>query len=499
MAPTRAKIVATVGPASESGETICRLIEAGVSVFRLNFSHGTAESHAERVRTIRGASERLGRSVAILGDLPGPKIRVGVLERGVEVAPGDDVWLVGEGEERPEGLALPTTYALLAREVLPGQRVLIADGMIRLLAIEREGEALRCRVTVGGTITSGKGINVPECELSAPALGERDWAYVDWAIAHDLDFLAMSFVRRAEEVRELREHLARVCPLDGARDAVAWGACIPVVAKIEKPQALDRLDEIVREADAIMVARGDLGVEMDVARVPIAQKRIIESAARWGKPCIVATQMLESMTQSVTPTRAEASDVANAVLDGADGVMLSGETATGEHPVLVVETMRRIVAAAEDLALGATRAPSPPEGLREARDPVAAIGHGAWHVAQDVGAAAVVCWSENGGTARLLSQNAFAAPIFAYSSSERMTRRMALFSGVTAIREAPPARGSFGAWVRSVEGMLVSRGLAARGDRVVLVAGKPLGRPRSASAIVIHEIGRDDAWAGGPV
>lgn len=489
MQPTRSKIIATIGPASESPAMVRRLIEAGVAIFRLNFSHGTLEAHGARVRAIRGAAEACGRSVAILGDLPGPKIRVGTLAAPVVLRVGDDVSFVPEGAAKDgPGVVLPSTYAAIVEDVEPGQRVLIADGAIRLIALESAGGVLRCRVTVGGEVSSGKGINIPESELSTPALAERDWACVEWAVAQDLDFLAMSFVRRSEEVRELREHLERICRVGGDRDGV--GSRIPVVAKIEKPQALARLEAIVREADAVMVARGDLGVEMDIARVPMAQKEIIEAAGRWGKPCIVATQMLESMIAAPGPTRAEASDVANAVLDGADAVMLSAETATGAHPALVVETMRRIVGAAEEFVGRTPAAASPPQGPREARDPIAALCHGAWHIAGDVGAVAVVCWSETGGTARMLSQNGFRVPVFAYSSSLRMTRRMALYAGVTAIREKPAA--TIGAWVRSAEAMLVSGGIARSGDRIVVIAGRPLGRSRSADEVVVRVVGEDE-------
>ena len=264
---------------------------------------------------------------------------------------------------------------------------------------------------------------------------------------------------------------------------------IPVVAKIEKPQALAVIDEIIEAADAIMVARGDLGVEMDLASVPVAQKRLIDRAGAWGKPCIVATQMLESMITSATPTRAEASDVANAVLDGADAVMLSGETAVGRHPALVVETMRRIVATTEERLVELGPEPTPPGKVLESRYRTAALAHGAWHVARDVGAKLVVVWSQRGGGARYLSQTGFVIPIVAYSSDERQTRRMGLLKGVTALHAPELAGGTLAAWNERVERDLLERGWAERGDPIVLMAGRPLGESGSTNLIAIHYVG----------
>jgi len=505
--PILATIVATIGPASDSPEVVGRLIQAGVSVFRFNFSHGDFAGHERRLGVVRRVADELKCSVACLGDLQGPKIRVGKIPAGVgaaspsgggliEVVSGQDVVFkcgiplafMRDGAAGREPV-LPVTYEPLVGEVRPGHKVLINDGAIRMLAVEsdRERGELRCRVTVGGVISSGKGINVPQSELSTAAITERDWECVAWAVEHGLDYLALSFVRRAEEVVELKERLAGM----GRGGAETW---IPVVAKIEVPQAVADLERIVAVSDAIMVARGDLGVEMDIARVPVVQKQIVAECAKQGKPCIVATQMLETMIENSSPTRAEASDVANAVFDGADAVMLSAETATGKHPVLVVETMARIIAAAEQRMRETSFRAAPPSNLVAAHLGTAALARGAWAVAHDLKAAAVVCWSENSGTARYLSQNRFHIPIIAYTSNPRSARQTALMRGVTPVCSVPPGSGSLSEWNAAVDEYLLSRGIAKRGDAIVLLAGRPLGRAKATNTIAIHRVG--DATGG---
>jgi len=498
---TLAKIVATIGPASDSPEMVRRLIEAGVSVFRFNFSHGDFEAHARRLETVRLISRQMGVTVGCLGDLQGPKVRVGrVPEGGITLESGQDVVFrrsidAAFTERAASGhpvVVFPTTYAPMIDEVKPGQRVLINDGAIRMLAVEGAAGAceLRCRVTVGGLVTSGKGINLPQSDLSAPAISERDWECVDWAFEHAMDFLALSFVRRAEEVIELKRNLAARCPRGGEQDDRNSACWMPVIAKIEKPQAVADLDRIVAAADGIMVARGDLGVEMEIARVPVVQKEILAACAAAGKPCIVATQMLETMIENSIPTRAEASDVANAVFDGADAVMLSGETAVGKHPALVVETMRRIVRVAEErLVLTARGARSKPTRIAESHRGTAALAHGATLIAADLNARAVVCWSQRGGTARFLSQNNPYIPIIAYSSDPVSTRRMSLLGGVIPVCAAPPASGKLSDWNAEVDELLVARAICAPGDAIVLVAGRPLGEAKATNTVTIHRVG----------
>jgi pyruvate kinase len=509
-APILTSIVATIGPASEPPETVRRLIDSGVCVFRFNFSHGDFEAHAKRLATVREVARDMGVCVACLGDLQGPKIRVGAIPAGVgQPAPsgggsvavevGQDVVFrkgleaatIRRGSGGPEPV-LPVTHEPLIDEVEPGHRVLINDGAVRMIAVERDAAAgeLRCRVTVGGLITSKKGINLPQTRLTAPAITPRDWECVEWALRHGLDYLALSFVRSAADVRELKDHLVRAW--DGGK-----GPWVPVIAKIEMPQAVADLDAIVEASDGIMVARGDLGVEMDISQVPVVQKTILATCARHGKPSIVATQMLETMIENASPTRAEASDVANAIFDGADAVMLSGETATGKHPVLVVETMSRIVAAAERWTREQRPPHQPPTRLAAAHRGTAALAHGAWDMAQDLGAVLVACWSQHGGTARYLSQNRFHIPIVACSSDERSCRQMALYRGVTPVISSPPPSGAISAWNTALDKYLVARGLAKPGDPIILLAGHPLGQAKKTNTVAIHKVGDPAGFAGG--
>lgn len=495
--PILAKIVATIGPASESPEMVARLIEAGVGIFRFNFSHGSFDEHERRLATVRTVAKSMGRTIGCMGDLPGPKIRVGkVAEPGIELRVGDDVEFATDltiaevVESNGSRLArFPTTYPNLIDDVLPGQRVLINDGAIRMLAVEGRGGALRCCVTVGGLVTSNKGINLPESDISAPAITPKDWTIVEWAVRHGLDFLALSFVRSPKEIATLQDRLWSMCSIDKDHADAGHGSMIPVIAKIEKPQAVAQIDAIVQQADGIMVARGDLGVEMDIAQVPHVQKQIIASCERFGTPCIVATQMLETMIERSIPTRAEASDVANAILDGAGAVMLSGETAVGKHPALVVETMRRIIEATERTTARSAVSNTPAMVPDQGHELTAALAHAAVEAAQEIGAAAVACWSQNGGTARYLSQNKLAVPILACSSNLRATRRMTLLRGVTPLHLEPPASGTLADWNEAVDEHLVRLRLAPKGTWAILLAGLPLGKAKRTNTLTIHRVG----------
>lgn len=486
--PPLTKIIATIGPASRGRDVLTRLIDAGVSVFRLNFSHGSLEAHADVLTAIRSLAAEAGRRVAVLGDLQGPKIRIGkVADPGVELAPGDTVLLrrgtfIASPAARPA--CFGSTYERLVDDVEPGQRVLIADGAIRMLVVAKRADELECSVTVGGVVTSGKGINLPDTHVSAEALSDHDLTCVKWAVEQGLDFLALSFVRSAAEVVRLRELIAAHA---ASREP---GFHVPIIAKIEQPSAVERVDEILEQADGIMVARGDLGVELELARVPVIQKRIVLAAADHGKPCIVATQMLESMIQSPMPTRAEASDVANAILDGADAVMLSGETAVGRYPVLAVDHMRLIAQHTEAYLSQQPQSASPPLRLVASRYRTAALAHGAWTIARDYGAKLIVVWSQRGGGARLLSQNNFQIPIIALSGDERALRQMQLLRGVTPIHMEPPH--SLADFTRRVDDLLLKDGWAALGDRCILMAGSPLGVARNTNTLALHEVGNPD-------
>jgi pyruvate kinase len=495
--PAHAKIVATLGPASDSDEALEKLIEAGVSIFRLNFSHGSLEEMDTRLERVRRAIDASGKCVGILGDLQGPKMRVGVVpdfdpDGGIVVNAGDDiVFQKGQGDaEIIEGVpTFGASFDELYNDVLPGERVLINDGHIRMLAVDQvPGEKLRCRVTIGGRITSKKGINLPESELNMPAITEKDWACAKWAAENHLDYVALSFVRTPHEIIELKNKLEEWRPKDIEESYDGIDHSIPVVAKIEKPQAVANLDEIIEATDAVMVARGDLGVEMDVAKVPVVQKYILSRCNMLGKPVIVATQMLETMIDSVTPTRAEASDVANAVLDGCDAVMLSGETAVGKHPQVVVETMRRIIRVTETRMEEMTTNKAPPT-LKEYPFRSAALAKGVWYMADELGAKAVAVWSEAGGMARYLSQNNFRVPIYAYTSSRLASRRMALYGGVHPIYTQPPGTGRLRDWTDMVEDLIRDQGITEDGDAVLLVAGKPLGALLAQSTVSILRMG----------
>ena len=490
--PPLTKIIATVGPASSSAEMIGKLIETGVSVFRLNFSHGTPDDHEARVHIIRSVSQAYGRPVAIMGDLQGPKIRVGKVEGdGINVATGSTVvFKRGDFVARPAASGQPqsfsTTYSGLVDDVAPGQRLLVNDGAVRMLIVAKRRDEIECTVTNGGSISSGKGINLPDSHLNVPALSERDWHNVEWSIEHDLDFLAQSFVRRREDVAELmrgietsaakihRGHENLECPLH-------------VIAKIETPAAVANIDSIIQAADAIMIARGDLGVEMDLAKVPVIQKQLLATAETYGKPCIVATQMLESMIHSPSPTRAEANDVAGAIMDGADAVMLSGETAIGEYPVVAVESMRRIALCTEEYLASQPQKPSAPQKLIESRYRTAALAHGAWQIAQDIGAKFIIVWSQQGGGARYLSQNHFAVPIIACSSDDRAARQMQLLRGVVPVRMPVPEDLSH--FTRMVDAYLQETRWAIPGDLCILIAGAPIGQQGVTNSLAIHEIG----------
>jgi pyruvate kinase len=488
------KVVATLGPASESPQVIRRMIEAGVDLFRLNFSHGSPEEHAERLATIREMSNRLDQAVAVLGDLPGPKLRVQTVPgEGIDVVAGDEIIFRTDIEAAILGdpPVFGCTVPRVIEEVEPGHRVLLADGAVRALAVERtevEGTtSLVCRVTVGGRISTRKGINLPDSDISVPSITDRDWEWVQWAFDQGVDYLALSFVRRADEVRRLKERLQDLSA-SIVRPGESREPHIPIIAKIEKPQAVANIEAILDEADGIMVARGDLGVEMDLSQVPIVQKKLIMSARMRERPCIVATQMLESMIDQASPTRAEVSDVANAIFDATDAVMLSGETAVGKYPALAVETMCRIALTTEAHQRESVEGTSPPTRLLATQHVLAALGHGAWQLAHGVEARLVVCWSQSGGVARYLSRMGFRVPIIAFSSDPNAVRRMALLYGVTPVLERTPPqhRSDF---ARLIERVVVEKHWARDGDAYVAIAGKPFGTPGTANTIAFRRVG----------
>jgi len=484
------KIIGTIGPATAAPAILGELIEAGLRVVRLNFSHGSLEDHEKHLEAIRTASRQKDTPIAILGDLAGPKIRTTQIEGGeIELTMDDHVAFaadveVGYRHEESNTIVLGTTYPAMIDEVQAGDRVLLDDGLLQLQAAQRNehpaGPRLVCRVVRGGALTDKKGINLPDTDLSLPAMTDHDRRCVQWAIEHHLDYLALSFVRKRGDVTALLNHLQQVAP-QTARKKQA-----PIIAKIETPQALAELEAIIDEADGIMVARGDLGVELDPWHVPIVQKRIINAAHDYGKPVIVATQMLQSMIENSMATRAEVSDVANAVVDGADAIMLSGETAIGNYPRQAVQTMGDASRAAEDYKREHDTYRGPPRKLQESRYRTAAVAHGVSVVVRDLGAKYVVMWSELGGGARYLSQNRLPVPILAVTSLPATLRQMCLMFGVRPIAmERPP---SVHAFLERIDEMMLTEGWAQRGDPLVVALGEPLGTPGVTNEIRIHYI-----------
>jgi pyruvate kinase len=468
---SRAKIVCTLGPASSTPERIGELIDAGMSVARLNFSHGSHEDHARMLGIVRGEAERRNRAVAVLLDLQGPKIRVGRFANGqVELRAGAEFTITTEpvvGDER----RVSTSYTLLPLDVKPGDQILLDDGYLALAVTGVSGGEVRTVVVTGGTLKNNKGINLPGVDVSAPALSEKDRQDIGFALRLGVDYVALSFVRRAEDVIEAK----RLLTVDQVQ--------IPVIAKIEKPQALERLGEIIDAADGVMVARGDLGVELGPEKVPLWQKRIIEETNRRGKIVITATQMLESMITQPRPTRAEASDVANAVLDATDALMLSGETASGAHPIEAVRTMARIIDEVERSEHYRARRRAPDLQLVNSTN---AIAHAAVTAAHSMRLRTIVAVSESGGAARLVSEYRPEASLVCLTSNDVVFRRLALVWGVTPIMMGPVATTE--ELLDRVEGTLIERNLAAPGENVLITMAVPVGSGLQTNVLKIHQI-----------
>ncbi|WP_176065307.1 pyruvate kinase [Anaeromyxobacter diazotrophicus] len=471
----RAKIVATLGPASQDPETIQKLLEVGVDVARLNFSHGRLEDHADVLDRIRAASRRLVKAVAVLQDLQGPKIRTGTLKAGkigVLLENGHEITITTEADFPGDEKLISTTYRHLAEDVRPGDRLLVDDGLLELRVLASDGVRARCEVVEGGVLKEHKGINLPGVALRAQAMSEKDKRDLAFGLAHGVDYVALSFVRSPEDIELCRAEMER------------FGRVVPIIAKIEKPEAIEAIDGIIAAADGLMVARGDLGVEIQPERVPTIQKVLLRKANTAGKPVIVATQMLESMIEHPRPTRAEASDVANAIWDGADAVMLSGESASGRYPILAVQMMDRIVREAEHhLQLGKIPAPDVWTGPGPFN---AVVAGAAVRAAQDAQAVAVVCFTLAGTTARLLSHQRPHVPIIAFSPDQAIRRRIALYWGVLP-KVMEPIRNA-DLMCEMVSDRLLADGVAKAGDRVVLVYGSPMGVPGATNSIRLHQI-----------
>lgn len=471
----RAKIVATMGPATSSYETVRALISAGVDVVRLNLSHGTTDVHDVSFANARKAAEETGRAVAVLADLQGPKIRLGTFADGPHELAVGDIFKITIDEIEGTKEIVGTTYKGLPTDVSPGDFLLIDDGKVRVEVVETDGTVVTTRVVVAGTVSNSKGINLPGVAVNVPALSEKDESDLRWALRTGVDLVALSFVRDATDVTRVHEIMSEE------------GVKIPVIAKIEKPQAVEALEEIVAAFDGIMVARGDLGVELPLEAVPIVQKRAIDLARRNAKPVIVATQMLESMITNPVPTRAETSDVANAVLDGADAVMLSGETSVGEYPVLVVETMARIVGSTEEHGLERiARLASTP------RTQGGIITQAAVEVAEFMQAKYLCVFTQSGDSARRLARLRPRIPMLAFTPEPGILRRMALTWGITSTLSEPVTHTDL-MFIQADE-FLLGNGLAEVGDKIVVISGSPPGIIGSTNDIRIHHVG--DAVGG---
>ena len=482
MTMIRTKIVATMGPAVGEVETLLSLFKAGVDICRLNFSHGTLDDHLLMLRKIREAAAMHDQPVAVLGDLCGPKIRLGKVKAvagmgGMPIKVGDEL-ILQRAEIEGENGVVSTIFPRMVDDVQIGHRVLIEDGLLRFLCIEKNHDHLVLKCTDGGVLKSAKGINLPDTVVNTPAITEKDWRDADWAIENDLDYLALSFVRTADDLGLLRQHM-----LNKVAD-------IHLIAKIEKPEGVKNIDAIIDICDGLMVARGDLGVEMDVAQVPIIQKDLIRRCQAAGKPVIVATQMLQSMIEESSPTRAEVSDVANAIFDGTDAVMLSGETSVGKFPIATVRMMAHIAEITEEY-LDSIPAKNEPQLKLKTLQLSSAMAKGVWQIVQDMKLKLVVVWSQTGSTARLFSKNRMSVPILALSSDHRALRRMALHYGVIPQEMPPPEQ--FTGLIAWVDAFVREKKMAEAGDRIVIVAGLSMNTPGTMNNLVIQTIGEDFA------
>ncbi|MEH0511338.1 MULTISPECIES: pyruvate kinase [unclassified Streptomyces] len=473
----RAKIVCTLGPATDSYDQLKALVEAGMDVARFNLSHGTHAEHEERYRHVRKAADETGHSVGTLADLQGPKIRLGHFAEGPVLLEREDTFTITVEEGiAGDGTRCGTTHAGLADDVTPGERILVDDGKVTLEVTHVDGPRVHTRVVEGGVISDHKGLNLPGIAVSVPALSKKDEEDLRWALRTGFDVIALSFVRSGRDILDVH----RIMDEEGRR--------LPVIAKVEKPQAVENIDEIVAAFDGIMVARGDLGVEMPLEQVPIVQKRAIKLAKRNAKPVIVATQMLDSMIEHSRPTRAEASDVANAVLDGTDAVMLSGETSVGKHAVQTVRTMAKIVTAAEEDLL-AKGLPDLTENNKP-RTQGGAVARAAAEIGDFLGAKFLVAFTQSGDTVRRLSRYRSPIPVLAFTPEPATRSQLSLTWGVETF--LGPAVASTDAMVDQVDELLLQYGRCEKGDVVVITAGSPPGVSGSTNLVRVHHIGEDD-------
>lgn len=466
----RAKIVATFGPALSEYENTKAAIVAGVDVARLNLSHGDYPVHENSFNNIRKASKEVGKPVGILVDLQGPKIRVGRFANGSEELNVGDRFTITIDDVPGDAKTCSTTYKGLPGDVKVGDPLLIDDGRIALRAVEVDAKGVVCEVEIGGTISNNKGINLPGVAVNVPAMSEKDEQDLRWALKLGADMIALSFVRSAKDVTRAHEIMREE------------GRFVPVIAKVEKPQAVAALEEIVDAFDGIMVARGDLGVELPLEQVPLVQKRAVELARRWAKPVIVATQMLESMIENSRPTRAEASDVANAVLDGADALMLSGETSVGKYPVETIKTMARIIESTEENGLERI-----PDLGTKPHTHSGAVVRSALDIADLLGSKFVCVFTESGDTLKRVSRLRSRIPVLAFTPNEDVQRKLSLVWGATTF--LVPKVTHTDQMIKQVDEIVLQSGKCKLGDEVVVVAGSPPGIPGSTNSLRVHRVG----------
>ena len=472
----RTKIVCTLGPATSSVETLVKLVQTGMDVARLNFSHGTHEEHSAMMEKIREASSLTGEPIAILMDLQGPKIRTGRLKEPMELKEGEKL-VITIDEMIGENHKVSTTYQNLPKDVKPGDTILMDDGLLQFKVLSSSEHEVVAEVKYGGFLKSNKGINLPGVAVSAPSLTEKDKEDLLFGIANDVDYVALSFVRTAADVTGIREFIIE--HIDKRKK-------LPIIAKIEKDEAVKNIDEIIQEADGIMVARGDLGVECAPEEVPMMQKMIAKKANEAGKPVIIATQMLDSMIEHPRPTRAEANDVANAVLDGADAVMLSGETSVGKYPIQVVKTMDSIIRRTEEEARD--RLDLQDEISNQQEGIFKALGRSACILAKQINAAAIISYSRSGQTLKTISRYRPNAQIIGITNRERIQRRLNLIWGVRSVLIKSYDEGETDATFAGVNRMLVDLGYLKEGDWVVITAGIPLMARNSTNMIKVEKI-----------
>jgi len=468
----KTKIVCTIGPASSKPEMIERLIEAGMDVARLNFSHGNWEEHREVVRTVREVSAKIGRPVAILQDLQGAKVRLGMFRGGAATIHSGDQFILTTREVEGTDRIASVTYPRLATEVKPGDQILIDDGLIRLEVVRTDGVHIVSRVLEGGVLTNNKGLNLPGVAISVPTLTDKDLADLEFGIEQEVDYIALSFVRTGRDISRIKDLLKR------------RRADIPIIAKLERPKALRNLDGILELADGVMIARGDLGVEMSLEEIPVLQKEIIRRANQRGTIVITATQMLSSMMEHPRPTRAEVSDVANAILDGTDAVMLSGETASGAYPVEAVRVVAQVAIGVEPCL--APRPPSPHDAGSAPSFPDV-ISEVACRAAVETKARAIVAFTKTGATARLISRFRPVTPVIALAPDRRVQQRLCLYWGVIPRIMAPTAH--IDEMVQRIDEALLADGRVAHGDVVVIVSGATAGVKGRTNLLTLHRVG----------